>query len=76
MKKIILILLFISLESEACRPRADYVAPTLAENVKSASTIFLAKLISKKELGPSKNPFGTKYQLEFQVGKNLQRNRE
>ena len=71
MKALSLILIFISFDSFACKPRADFIAPTIAENYKNAAIVFAGKVMSVKELGRSREPFGMKNQIEFSLVKNI-----
>jgi hypothetical protein len=70
LSKIILMGLLINTQNVfACRPAADFKAPTIRESFKAAELVFKGRVISQKDLGPSDNPFGTKYELEFAVEK-------
>jgi hypothetical protein len=70
LKKIILMGLMINTQNIlACRPAADFKAPKIEESFKAAELVFKGKVVSQKDLGPSDNPFGTKYELEFAIEK-------
>ncbi len=68
MKKILIIFLLYSLSTFACRPASNLVTPTLEENVKKASHIFVGTLIASKEVGKNKD---YNYEVEFQVQESL-----
>ena len=71
MKKIIMLFLLFSFNSYACRPTANFIAPNLTQNLSKSEFVFSGKVVSIKEIGQSSNPFGTKYEIEFEVVKNL-----
>ena len=64
-------LLFYSSRSFACRPKSEFVAPSLSENFKKSELIFKGKIISKVDMGKSTQPFGNKYTISFQIEQNL-----
>ena len=71
MKILIFFLLIYSARSFACRPKTDFVAPSIRENFKKSEVIFKGKIISKVAMGKSTQPFGHKYTLSFQVEQNV-----
>lgn len=65
-----------TVEAWACRPAANFIAPDLSINFTKAVHVFHGKILSKKTLGRSTNPFGMKFEIEFEVEKNLKGTKE
>ncbi len=64
-----ILFLIYSFNSFACRPAADFKAPSLEDNINKATFIFVGKIQKVSEVGPSKDPFGTRYKLEVLMDK-------
>lgn len=71
MKKILILLFLFSLDSYACKPASNFIAPNLIQNLSKSKFVFRGKIVSIKELGQSKDPFGTKFEIEFELIKNF-----